>query len=139
MFTRCLDDGMNPAVIPIVIKIAKGMHFSLAPFYLGSLYKRLDLYLSKTEISASQYKILAYVDVSFIQICLWERFRACAPTPNSYPSLGIHICSLQMVMVILVPSMIESSNSKVGRNSHSIKVYSMCRVARQVRYDHIAP
>ncbi|XWS58908.1 hypothetical protein CRYUN_Cryun08bG0074800 [Craigia yunnanensis] len=86
VFSRCLDDGISPVVIPIAIKIAKGMRFSLAPFYLGSFYKRLDLYLSKIEKSASRYGILTYVDVSFIQMCLWERFNACAPTPNRYPS-----------------------------------------------------
>ena len=86
MFSGCPDDGISPTVIPITIKIAKDMCFSLAPFYLGSFYKRLDLYLFKTEISAGHYRILTYVDVSFIQ--MWERFSVCAPTPNPYPLLA---------------------------------------------------
>ena len=64
------------------------MCFSLASFYLGSPYKGLDLYLSKTEILAGRYRILTYVNVFFVQMCLWERFSACAPTPNPYPSLA---------------------------------------------------
>ncbi|XWS68515.1 hypothetical protein CRYUN_Cryun04dG0097000 [Craigia yunnanensis] len=88
LFPGCLGDGISPTIIPIAIKSAKGMHFSLALFYLRYLYKRLDLYLSKSEISADRYMILTYVNVSFIQMCFWNRFSACAPTPNLYPSLA---------------------------------------------------
>ena len=36
VFSGCPDDGISPTVIPITIKIAKDMCFSLAPFYFGS-------------------------------------------------------------------------------------------------------
>ncbi|XP_017969960.1 PREDICTED: uncharacterized protein LOC18608829 [Theobroma cacao] len=81
----CPDDGISSVVVPLAIKIIKGIRFPLAPLYLGSLYKRLDLYQLKIIESAGRYKVLTYVDVSFIQMCLWERFGTCAHMPNAYP------------------------------------------------------
>ncbi|XP_017970371.1 PREDICTED: uncharacterized protein LOC108660633 [Theobroma cacao] len=84
VFPSCPDDGISSSIIPYAIKIAKGMSFPLAPLYLGSLYRRLDLYHSKTAESVGRYRVLTYVDVFFIHMCLWERFRSCAPTSNVY-------------------------------------------------------
>lgn len=83
IFSRCLDNGISPSIVPVAIKMSQGMCFPLAPLYLGNLYKRLDLYHLKTEILD---KILTYVDMFFFQICLWERFNACAPPPSPGPS-----------------------------------------------------
>ncbi|XP_017974546.1 PREDICTED: uncharacterized protein LOC18601977 [Theobroma cacao] len=71
---RCPDDGISSAIVPLAIKIVKGIRFPLTPLYLGSLYKRLDLYQLKTVESAGRYKVLTYVDVSSIQMFLWERY-----------------------------------------------------------------
>ena len=68
----CPDYGISPSFILIAIKIAQGKDFPLAPLYLGSLYKRLDLYQSKTKEPVGRYKVLSYVDIIFIQLCLWE-------------------------------------------------------------------
>ncbi|EOX98240.1 Uncharacterized protein TCM_007045 [Theobroma cacao] len=59
----CLDDGISPAIVPLAIKIVKGMHFPLAPLYLGSLYKKLDLYQLKTvESAGNNYRASARHD-----------------------------------------------------------------------------
>ncbi|KAG4141843.1 hypothetical protein ERO13_D06G098566v2 [Gossypium hirsutum] len=82
IFSRCFDYGISLAIVLVAIKIAQGMYFPLAPLYLGNVYKTLDYYHLKTEILAGRYKILSYVDMSFIQIYFWERFSACAHPPN---------------------------------------------------------
>ncbi|KAK8292314.1 hypothetical protein V6Z11_D06G113700 [Gossypium hirsutum] len=85
IFSRCFDYGISLAIVLVAIKIAQGMYFPLAPLYLGNVYKTLDYYHLKTEILAGRYKILSYVDMSFIQIYFWERFSACAHPPNPGP------------------------------------------------------
>ncbi|MBA0568342.1 hypothetical protein Golob_005842 [Gossypium lobatum] len=56
IFSRCFDYGISLGIVLVAIKIAQG-----------------------------RYNILSYVDMSFIQIYLWERFSACAHPPGPGP------------------------------------------------------
>ncbi|OMP07879.1 hypothetical protein COLO4_06973 [Corchorus olitorius] len=80
------DDGFSPTLVPLAIKLSNGTSFPLGPLYLDSLYKRLDLFHSKTKLSMGRYKLWSAVDVTFIQMCLWESCPRCAPRPNLYDS-----------------------------------------------------
>ncbi|MBA0810643.1 hypothetical protein Gohar_002613 [Gossypium harknessii] len=56
IFSRCFYYRISLAIVLVAIKIAQG-----------------------------RYKILSYVNISFIQIYFWERFSACAQPPSPGP------------------------------------------------------
>nr|KJB65803.1 hypothetical protein B456_010G113700 [Gossypium raimondii] len=164
IFSRCFDYGIILAIVLVAIKIAQGMYFPLALLYLGNIYKTLDYYHLKTKILLGRYKILSYVDMSFIQIYFWERFSACAhpPSPGSFATSSskftgnnyrawfgisrspketffkVFLCHSQAtssfkVNSTMLPYMIENSSVGTNIDSHSMEVYSMCRVVRKHR------
>ncbi|KAK9280620.1 hypothetical protein L1049_014315 [Liquidambar formosana] len=47
------EDGVNAWVFPLTIKITKGEQFALAPVFLGSLYRHIDLI--KTDMERSMH------------------------------------------------------------------------------------
>ncbi|TYH13100.1 hypothetical protein ES288_A06G117700v1 [Gossypium darwinii] len=122
IFSRCFDDGISLAIVP---------------------------------------KILNYIDISFIQIYLWERFTAYAhPTsPGSFATssskfagnnyrawFGIikspkeTFLKIKIVLAVnstMLPSMIENSSVGTNRDSHSMEVYSMCKVVHKLGYDQM--
>ncbi|GAV61579.1 PMD domain-containing protein, partial [Cephalotus follicularis] len=51
VFLRLLVDGVNKGLIMLAIKISKGDMFPLAPLFVRSWYKRLDLYKKSMEAS----------------------------------------------------------------------------------------
>ncbi|TYI05575.1 hypothetical protein ES332_A10G098400v1 [Gossypium tomentosum] len=143
VFLRCPNDGISQLFIPIAIKISQGMHLPLALLYLRNLYKRFDLYHPEIEILVGQYKILMYVDVFFIQMCLWERFNVYASPPNPNPFITTSLANSPRIIIskrssafflvnsTMLPSMIENSSVGTNKDSHSMEMYSMCRVSHQ--------
>ena len=68
------EEGVNPRLFLLAIRIAKGERFALAPFYLGSFYRRLDLYHHASVRSKGRYVIYSHVDLMFLQLFIYERF-----------------------------------------------------------------
>lgn len=57
---------------------------ALAHLYLGSLYARLDQCSCYIFKSVVQYDVVSYVDASFLQMFLWETFRALSSKPVDF-------------------------------------------------------
>ena len=68
------EEGVNPRLFLLAIRIAKGERFALAPFYLGSFYRRLDLYHHASVRSKGRYIVHSHVDLMFLQLFIYERF-----------------------------------------------------------------
>lgn len=56
----------------------------LAPLYLGSLYVGLDECSRWVIKSVNRYDVVSYVNASFLQMFLLERFRALSPVPFEF-------------------------------------------------------
>ncbi|OMO93094.1 hypothetical protein CCACVL1_06638 [Corchorus capsularis] len=80
------EKGISAMLIPLAIHISKGLQLPLGPLYLGSLYTRLDLLHEKIKTSMGAFEVVAFLDLPFIQMCLWERFPLAAPNCNRCPS-----------------------------------------------------
>lgn len=58
-----------------------------APIYMGSLYARLDECVANITHSLGHYNIMSHVVSVFLQIFLWERIEAFAPTSVGYSAI----------------------------------------------------
>lgn len=68
------EDGLNPYVFPLAIKLAKGERLALAPVYIGSLF-RLDECVGNIVKSVGRFHLVTHVDPAFLQLFLWETSR----------------------------------------------------------------
>ncbi|GAV70635.1 PMD domain-containing protein [Cephalotus follicularis] len=64
VFPCLLVDGVNRSLFMLAIKISKGDRFYLAPLFVGSLYKRLDLYKRSMEAFLGHNYVLCFVDTA---------------------------------------------------------------------------
>ncbi|OMP09036.1 hypothetical protein COLO4_05875 [Corchorus olitorius] len=146
--------GISVVLIPLAIHISKGFKLPLGPLYLGSLYARLDLLHEKIKASMGAFEVVAFLDLPFIQMCLWERFPLAAPNcnksytcllegygdPSKYPT-DSSIPSEHMrswVFTRELPAIIEVSD-KAKEFSWLTKFYLPFRVALHFGYDQVAP
>ncbi|OMO51885.1 hypothetical protein CCACVL1_29524 [Corchorus capsularis] len=83
------EKGISQALIPLAIRLSRGLLLPLGPLYLGSLYAHLDLLHEKMKASMGVYEVMAYLDIPFIQMCLWERFPSAAPTCKQCPPSSV--------------------------------------------------
>ncbi|GAV77020.1 PMD domain-containing protein, partial [Cephalotus follicularis] len=72
-------DGVNRGLFLLAIRISTGDRFLLAPLFVGSLYKRLDLYKKSKEASIRRNSILCFVDNAALQLFLWDHYKGYAP------------------------------------------------------------
>jgi hypothetical protein len=66
---------MSTHMFPLAIQLARGRRLCLGPFFLGSLYRRLDEYHEHMQDSFGRYSLTVRVDLAFLQLFLWERLR----------------------------------------------------------------
>ena len=66
----------------LVIKLARGQSFPLAPYFLGTLYSHLNHFTLDLQRSWGRFQVETFVPVAFLQIWLWEHFRNYAPVPS---------------------------------------------------------
>lgn len=74
-------------VIPIAIRLAKGVKIALAPAVLASLYRdfrKLKVYLD----SNGDEPLLVWAAFSILQVWIWERFVALRPEPSRFVGPG---------------------------------------------------
>ncbi|GAV86526.1 PMD domain-containing protein [Cephalotus follicularis] len=72
-------DGVNISFFLLVIKIANGQRFPLAHLFVGSLFKRLDLYKKSMEASLGCNSVLCFVDIISLRVFLWDHYKGYAP------------------------------------------------------------
>lgn len=70
--------------------VARLNRLPLAPLYLSSLYARLDECSRWVFKSVGQYAMVSYIDASFPQVFLLERFGALSPRPVELELLKPH-------------------------------------------------
>ena len=89
MFPGGPEDGVSPRLFPLAIRIAQSQCFTLAPFYLGSLYRRMDLYHVAFVRSMGRYMNVSHMDLVFLQLFFCERFQKHSGPPaiNKDPGL----------------------------------------------------
>ena len=76
--------------LSLAIRIATGYQYPLAPLYLGSQYKKLDLFHDCMVRSFGRFRVSSYIDLPFLQVFLWERFKGkYTPSPVSGPHCGM--------------------------------------------------
>ncbi|CAL8121399.1 unnamed protein product [Prunus armeniaca] len=75
LFCDFSQDCLHGRVFPLALAIAQGSMILLAPMFLAHLYRLLDhiQFLEKGE--AGTMAVETFVNSSFLQIFLWERFR----------------------------------------------------------------
>ncbi|GAV57204.1 PMD domain-containing protein, partial [Cephalotus follicularis] len=79
VFSGLPVDGVNKGFFLLAIKIAKVERLPVAPLFVGSLYKRLDLYKKSMEASLRCNVVLCFVDTTTLQLFLWDHYRDYAP------------------------------------------------------------
>lgn len=67
-------DGVDPSMFDIAAYLATGLSVTLGPLFLGTLYRRLDMYQVGAEKLKGWYDVISYVLTSFLQMFLYERF-----------------------------------------------------------------
>lgn len=65
----------------------------MTPLYLGSLFERLDECLKYIVQFVGQYDVAMYVDASFQQPLIWERFGMLAPKLNEFEPVEMILSS----------------------------------------------
>lgn len=69
--------------------LAKGKRLALAPLQLGSLYDQLDEYVHNIVCSVSRYNVITYVDTTFLQMLLWEKFGFLSPKSIEFETIKL--------------------------------------------------
>lgn len=84
VFPNPPDDGLNPFVFRMAVLLAQKKPVALGPWFLGSLYKRLDECGRNIARSVGRFDVVCYVEANFLQLYLWERFASIAPVPSTF-------------------------------------------------------
>ncbi|KAI8534241.1 hypothetical protein RHMOL_Rhmol10G0074400 [Rhododendron molle] len=77
-------DGVDTALFELAAILASGESVPLAPLFLGTLFKRLDMLHDAARHSCGRYDLPIYVATNFLHMFLFERFPKVAPEPNNF-------------------------------------------------------
>lgn len=66
VFPSPLEDDMYVFAFPMAVLLAQGKKLALAPWYLGSLYARLDECSKNITQSVERYDVVSYMDANFL-------------------------------------------------------------------------
>ncbi|KAI8530088.1 hypothetical protein RHMOL_Rhmol11G0028200 [Rhododendron molle] len=77
-------DGVDTALFELAAILASGEPVPLAPLFLGTLFKRLDMLHDAARRSCGRYDLPIYVATNFLHMFLFERFPKVAPEPNNF-------------------------------------------------------
>ncbi|KAG5552835.1 hypothetical protein RHGRI_010816 [Rhododendron griersonianum] len=77
-------DGVDTALFELAAIIASGESVPLAPLFLGTLFKRLDMLHDAARRSCGRYDLPIYVATNFLHMFFFERFPKVAPEPNDF-------------------------------------------------------
>lgn len=61
---------------PMAVLLAWGKRLKLASWHLDALYSRLDACARNVVLSVERYDVVSYADANYLQLFLWERFKA---------------------------------------------------------------
>ncbi|CAL8175193.1 unnamed protein product [Prunus armeniaca] len=75
LFCDFFQDCLHGRVFPLALAIARGSMIPLAPMFLGHLYRLLDQIQFLEKGAAGTMAMETFVNSSFLQIFLWERFK----------------------------------------------------------------
>lgn len=78
-----LEDGPNPHVFPLTIRLARGERFALAPIYLGSLFCKMDECINNIMKFVGRYYVVTYAVTTFLQVFLWGQFETLSQSPHN--------------------------------------------------------
>ncbi|KAE9467466.1 hypothetical protein C3L33_00633, partial [Rhododendron williamsianum] len=81
-------DGLSQAVFPLAVLLARGQPVALAPLFLGSLYRQLDLVQADYARSLGRCDHLSMVHTNFLLAYFFKHFRAIAPVPLAFQASG---------------------------------------------------
>lgn len=73
------EDGIKAYVFLMATHVAKVKKFALGPLFLGSWYAKLDEYANKNMHLMGRYDVVTHIDICFLKIFLWERFKGIDP------------------------------------------------------------
>ncbi|KAE9465282.1 hypothetical protein C3L33_02812, partial [Rhododendron williamsianum] len=77
-------DSPSPAVFPLAVLLARGEPVALAPLFLGSLYRQLDLVHADFARSLGKCGQLSMVHTSFLLAYFFEHFPIVAPPSRTF-------------------------------------------------------
>ncbi|KAF7140407.1 hypothetical protein RHSIM_Rhsim06G0084000 [Rhododendron simsii] len=77
-------DGVNTALFELAAILASGESVPLAPLFLGTLFKRLDMLHDAARCACGRYDLPIYVATNFLDMCSFERFPKVAPKQNDF-------------------------------------------------------
>ncbi|KAE9445285.1 hypothetical protein C3L33_22818, partial [Rhododendron williamsianum] len=77
-------DGLSQAVFPLAVLLACGQPVALAPLFLGSLYRQLDLVQADYARSLGRCDHLLMAHTNFLLAYFFEHFRSIAPVPLAF-------------------------------------------------------
>lgn len=80
------SDSPSPAVFPLAVLLARGEPIALAPLFLGSLHRQLDLVHTDLARSLGRCDHLSMVHTSFLLTYFYEHFPTIALVPRSFPA-----------------------------------------------------
>ncbi|XP_058211437.1 uncharacterized protein LOC131323600 [Rhododendron vialii] len=81
-------DGVDTTLFELATILASGESVPLAPLFLGTLFKRLDMLQDAARRSCGRYDLPIYVATNFLHMFLFERFPKVAPKPNDFGAGG---------------------------------------------------
>lgn len=67
----------------MAVLLAQRKPVALGPWFLCSLYKRLDECGRNIAGSVGHFDVVCYVEANFLQLFLWELFASMAPVPSA--------------------------------------------------------
>ncbi|KAE9444999.1 hypothetical protein C3L33_23103, partial [Rhododendron williamsianum] len=77
-------DNPSPTVFPLAVLLARGEPIALAPLFLGSLYRQLDLVHADLARSLGRCDHLSMVHTSFLLAYFFEHFHTITPLPRTF-------------------------------------------------------
>ncbi|CAL9013011.1 unnamed protein product [Prunus brigantina] len=84
LFCDFSQDCLHERVFPLALAITHGSVLLLAPMFLGHLYRLLDQVQFLERGVAGTMAIETFLNSSFLQVFLWERFRGVEVSPLPY-------------------------------------------------------
>ncbi|CAL8152639.1 unnamed protein product [Prunus armeniaca] len=85
LFCDFSQDCLQERIFPLALAIAQGSMIPVAPMFLGHLYRLLDQIQFLEKGTAGTMAVETFVNSSFLQIFLWERFEGVEVSPLPYP------------------------------------------------------
>ncbi|CAL9011853.1 unnamed protein product [Prunus brigantina] len=84
IFCDFSQDCLHERVFPLALAIAHGSTLPLAPMFLGHLYCLLDQVQILEKVTAGIMAVETFLNSSFLQVFLWERFQGIEVSPLPY-------------------------------------------------------